>query len=68
MTLTLETNNNSMKHETMCSEQVILTKKNSTGSLLRFERQVLEPNKFHESKVAVKINSRNVMRAACNMT
>lgn len=64
----LNANNNTLKSELFCSEEIDLTKNDSLGTVLGFtEPVVLEANKWHVSPSQVTINKVDVIRITCNI-
>lgn len=61
-------NNNTLKSELFCSEDIDFTKENSLGPILGFTKPaVLEANKWHVSPSQVTINKVDVIRITCNI-
>lgn len=64
----LNANNNTLKSEIFCSEEIDFTKTDSLGPILGFtEPTVLEANKWHISPSQVTINKVDVIRITCNL-
>lgn len=64
----LNANNNTLKSEIFCSEELDFTKTDSLGPILGFtEPTVLEANKWHISPNQVTINKVDVIRITCNL-
>lgn len=60
-------NNNTLKSEIFCDQAIDFTKDNTIGSLLGFDKIVIEPNKWIESQNQVSINKVDVIRITCNI-
>lgn len=64
----LRPNNNTLKSEIFCTEEIDFTKSKTLGPLLGFtELANLEANKWHESPSQVCINKVDVIRIVCNI-
>lgn len=64
----LNANNNTLKSELFCSEEIDLTKNDSLGTILGFtEPVVLEANKWYVLPSQVAINKVGVIRITCNI-
>lgn len=64
----LGANNNTLKSEIFCSEEIDFTKPRSLATLLGFgENQKLEANKWHKSPDPVAINKVDIIRITCNI-
>lgn len=68
VTLNLIANNNTLKSEIWCSEEIDFSKPSSIGNLLGYTGgKVLEANKWHVSESQVSINKVDVIRVTCNI-
>lgn len=65
--LSLNGNNNTLKTEIKCNEEVDFTQADSIGPLLGFEAKKLEANKLHESDHLTNIFNVNVINIDCNL-
>lgn len=63
----LVANNNTLKSEIFCNKGVDFTKEETIGSLLGFDKIVIEPNIWTESQNQVSINKVDVIRITCNV-
>jgi hypothetical protein len=68
VTLTLKPNNNTLKSELCCTEDVDFSKPHSLGSLLGFNNKVYKANTTHVSELPVDIIKVNSIRVECNVT
>lgn len=68
ISLSIQENKNTLKSEIKCSSRINFTHNNSIGSLLGFDKCVLEPNLTHTSKQPVNITKVNAIRIECNIT
>lgn len=67
ISLSLESNNNTLKSIIRCSKNIDFTPVNSIGKLLGFTSRILEANKSHQSDLSVKIFKINSIRVQCNI-
>lgn len=65
---TLKPNNNTLKAELFCSEDVDFEKNHSLGKLLGFKNQIYKANQQHASELPVDIIKVNSIRVDCNVT
>lgn len=63
----IRANNNTLKCEIYCSEDIDFSHPNSIGSLLGFSNRKLVANQMHESDLYVDINRVNTVRVECNL-
>lgn len=66
-TLTLSSNNNTLKTTIFCTKDINFKKSESLGNLLGFGKQILKANKLHESALPVNILSTTVVRIECDI-
>lgn len=64
---TLRANNNTLRAEIKCSEDIHFEKPNSLASLLGFEKKVYVKNTLHISSNPINIISVNIIRVDCNI-
>lgn len=63
----IRANNNTLKCEIYCSEDIDFSHPNSIGSLLGFSNRKLVAKQMHESDLYVDINRVNTVRVECNL-
>jgi len=68
VTLSLKPNNNTLKSELCCSQEIDFTKPHSLGPLLGFNSKVYKANTTHVSELPVDIIRVNSIRVECNVT
>lgn len=65
----LRANNNTLKSEIKCKYSIDFSKPNTIGSILGFSnKNLLEPDKWYESDITVKMIKVNIIRIECNIT
>lgn len=68
VTFNLLANNNTLKSEIYCSENIDFSQSSNIGLLLGFtEKKILDANKWHTSSTQVNINKVDVIRITCNI-
>lgn len=60
-------NANTLKCSILSSHKIDFTHEDSIGSLLGFNKRILEPNEIHESDETVDIFKVNILRVDCNI-
>lgn len=68
ISLNLKPNNNTLRSEILCSEQIDFRPSDSIGELLGFKQRLLSANSQHISDFPVSITKTNSLRVECNIT
>lgn len=63
----LTANNNTLKSELKCSEEIDFMRENTIRDLLGFKNEKLTANKFHVSPNQATINKVDIIRVTCNI-
>lgn len=63
----LQCNNNTLKTTVFCTKNINFSKEDTIRNLLGFDKQILEPNKWHVSQFPVNILPTTVIRIECDI-